>query len=296
MTDIVILKYTSSGTRVWTRMAGSANIDIGWAVAVDPNSGSVHVTGQAAGSVNGQPYVSSADIILLKYDSNGNVLWTRMAGTIGLDQGLALAWDTGSGFLYLAGRIAGSLNGESAVLGTDIILLKYANDGSTIWTRIAGSVSTEKAYGVAVDSSTGSVYVTGYTTGFLNGETFTGGSDIFLLKYADDGNLLWTKLAGTRSVYVTGSAGASLNGQPYVASDDIFVFEVTSSGTILWTRMFGSSGNDVGRALSYDPTTGFLFMTGSSGGAIDGQVFAGGNTDVLSTCYAKPPPSGQPSS
>jgi hypothetical protein len=43
------------------------------------------------------------------------------------------------------------------------------------------------ATGVAVDAS-GNVYVTGYTTGGLDGNTITGMMDFFLTKYDSSGN------------------------------------------------------------------------------------------------------------
>lgn len=52
-------------------------------------------------------------------------------------------------------------------------------------------------YLVAVDSSAGSVYVTGYVAGELDGQTNAGSRDIALLKYDSLGLWQWTRLKGT---------------------------------------------------------------------------------------------------
>ena len=49
---------------------------------------------------------------------------------------------------------------------------KYDTDGKELWTRQFGSTSYDYGYGVAVDGS--GVYVAGYTTGALPGQTSAG--------------------------------------------------------------------------------------------------------------------------
>ena len=53
---------------------------------------------------------------------------------------------------------------------------------SLSWTKQLGSSSNDYATGVATDSS-GNIYVTGYTSGGLDGNTSAGGYDIFVVKY-----------------------------------------------------------------------------------------------------------------
>lgn len=60
---------------------------------------------------------------------------------------------------------------------------------------------------MAVDSATGSVYVSGRVSGSIHGQTFAGGSfDIVLLKYDAWGARQWTRLAGS-SGYDQGYGG-----------------------------------------------------------------------------------------
>ena len=54
------------------------------------------------------------------------------------------------------------------------------------WTKQLGTSSSDGGIGVTTDSS-GNIYVTGTTGGGLDGNTSSGSSDIFLVKYNSSG-------------------------------------------------------------------------------------------------------------
>jgi len=60
------------------------------------------------------------------------------------------------------------------------------SSGTKQWTKQLGTSSVDIGYGVTVDSS-GNIYVTGYTEGGLDGNTNSGNSDIFLIKFNSSG-------------------------------------------------------------------------------------------------------------
>ena len=65
-----------------------------------------------------------------------------------------------------------------------------------VWTRLLGNSSYDEGKAVAT-SSDGSIYITGYTQGDLDSQTFAGSYDAFLTKYNSDGNKEWTTLLGS---------------------------------------------------------------------------------------------------
>ena len=88
---------------------------------------------------------------------------------------------------------------------TFISCSKSSDDGSkstdntttSPWTtKQLGTTSRDIGIGVTTDSSD-NIYVTGYTLGELDGNTNSGGRDIFLLKYTSIGTKQWTKQLGT---------------------------------------------------------------------------------------------------
>ena len=85
---------------------------------------------------------------------------------------------------YTSGDLDGNINinwGE-----TDIFLVKYNSSGTKQWTKQLGTSSFDYGQGVTTDSSD-NIYVTGYTTGDLDGNTKSGNQDIFLVKYDSSG-------------------------------------------------------------------------------------------------------------
>jgi hypothetical protein len=91
----------------------------------------------------------------------------------------------GSGNIYITGGTNGNLDGNVNAGGTDAFLAKYDSSGGRQWTRLLGTSGGEPANGVAVGG--GDIYVTGLTTGNLDGNTNAGDTDIFLAKYSAAG-------------------------------------------------------------------------------------------------------------
>ena len=61
------------------------------------------------------------------------------------------------------------------------------------WTQLLGTSGDDLGYSAAT-ASDGSIYITGATSGRLDGKINSGGNDIFLAKYNGDGLKVWTQL------------------------------------------------------------------------------------------------------
>jgi len=90
--------------------------------------------------------------------------------------------------IYVTGSTSGGLDGNTNSGIHDIFLVKYNSSGVKQWTKQLGTSSTDVGNGVTVDSSD-NIYVTGLTSGGLDGNTNSGGYDLFLVKYNSDGVL-----------------------------------------------------------------------------------------------------------
>ena len=88
--------------------------------------------------------------------------------------------------IYVTGKTAGGLDGNTNAGGSDIFLVKYNSSGTKQWTKQLGSSIDDVAMDVAVDSFN-NIYVTGHTGGGLDDNNNSGSYDIFLVKYNSDG-------------------------------------------------------------------------------------------------------------
>jgi len=164
----------------WTKQLGTITSDYGYTVTTD-SSGNIYVTGSTYGHLDGNTNSGKSDIFLVKYNSSGTKQWTKQLGTSKNDEGKGVTTDS-SGNIYVSGYTEGNLDGNTNSGQGDIFLVKYNSSGTKQWTKQLGSSSDEFGLGVKTDSS-GNIYVSGHTYGDLDGNTSSGGIDIFLVKY-----------------------------------------------------------------------------------------------------------------
>ncbi|MFM7221540.1 MAG: bluetail domain-containing putative surface protein, partial [Nodosilinea sp.] len=161
-----------------------------------------------------------------------------------------------NGNLYLAGYTEGSLDGQVNGGSRDIFISQYLPDGTKVSTQLLGTSAADQAKGL-VGGSDGALYVTGDTSGNLNGQINNGGSsDIFLTKLvntpstslvviaATDATAGETNNPGQFTLTRTGSTaaaltvnltrtGTALNDTDYTTSPATVSFAAGSSTTVV---------------------------------------------------------------
>jgi len=302
LNDVFVIKYDFSGAKQWTKLSGvSGASTFGEGITVD-SSGNSYVTGYTNGNLDGQTFTGSLDAFVIKYDSNGTKLWTRLIGNLGDTLGEGITVDS-SGNIYVTGGTTGDLDGQTATaIGySNLFVIKYDSNGTKLWTKLLG-VYSAYAIGnsIAVDSS-GNSYVTGFTNGNLDGQTLIGISGVFIIKYDPNGTKQWTKLSGgisststigtignsiavdsSGNSYITGYTDTDLDGQALIGLYDVFVIKYDSNGTKLWTMLSGASGTSalganistIGEGIAVD-SSGNSYVTGFTNGNLDGQILSG---------------------
>ena len=183
--DLFVVKYNSSGTKQWTKQLGTSSGDSASGVATD-TSGNIYVAGSTGGGLDGNSSAGNFDLFVVKYNSSGTKQWTKQLGTPDADSATGVATDS-LGNVYVAGTTHGELDGNSNAGSSDIFVVKYNSSGTKQWTRQLGTSSDDYATGVATDAS-GNIYVTGSTSGGLDGNSNAGEWDLFVVKYDSDGN------------------------------------------------------------------------------------------------------------
>ena len=254
--DIFLVKFNSSGTKQWTKQLGTSTTEYGRELTTD-SSGNIYVTGFTRGGLDGNTNLGSSDIFLIKYNSSGTKIWTKQLGTSKHEDAYQVTTDS-TGHIYMTGYTAGDLYGNTNSGGKDIFLIKFNSSGTKIWTKQLGTSKGEEGFEVTTDSSD-NIYVTGVTYGGLDGNTNSGKSDIFLVKYNSSGTKQWTKQLGTSSkdiglglttdstghIYMTGTTEGGLDGNAnsggircYLRASckDIFLVKYNSSGIKQWTK------------------------------------------------------------
>jgi PKD repeat protein len=181
--DTYLFTLTVAESPGWAHTWGGSSDERILALAAD-GSGNIYAAGETS-SVGAR----CTDVLLLKYDAQGNPLWQKTWGGNSYDYGKGVAVD-GSGNVYVTGTsVSYELVGDG---GYHAILLKYDPSGSLLWQKVWRGAGSGDDYGYSVTAGAGgSVYVAGQTSSFG-----AGAFDFLLLKYDPDGNLLWQKAWG----------------------------------------------------------------------------------------------------
>jgi len=196
VTNDILVKYGADGKAKWAKTvgrdpAGLAKIE---AITVDA-AGNIYITGEITGP----------NPALVKYDTNGNLLWKS---TVPEDLGLVV-------FKSVAVDKAGNAYAAGKNTGNNSVLVKYDSSGKDKWVKTVTEgtdpkrdpivLNPLKSNAVAVDQA-GNVYVTAKDTD----------NNSVLVKYNSTGSEVWTKAVtgkanyvqlavdGVGSIYVTG--------------------------------------------------------------------------------------------
>jgi len=255
--DIFLVKYDSAGNVNWAKGFGGISYDFAHAVAVD-TVGNTYITGEFASPTLVIDTITltkagadSSDIFIAKFNTNGNVLWASSAGGAGNEIANSVVVDSKIGIIY----IAGTFTSPTMTIGTDVLvnvgsvdlfLAKYDTDGNELWAKSAGGASDDVAVSVTVDTL-GNAFLTGYiqSSTITFGTTTLTNKGIFLTKYNELGNVLWTKASG-------------LNGGD--AANDVVV---DALGNIYLTGCFYSSSITFDNVTLTNAGSGDIFLAKS---------------------------------
>lgn len=298
----------------WARSGGgAADNDFARGAAADSN-GAIFVTGdfRGAATIGGQTVNSvggSGDYYAVKYNENGTVAWVRTYGGASGDVGVDLDTD-GADNAVTTGTFGATVDfGSGNVLSSsgqrDIFVHKIATDGTTVWARKFGGAGNDSGNEI-VTAANGDVVATGTFVGasitFPDGATrpkIGGGSDVWLAKFAADGNYQTGLTVGGsgdeqgRGVSVDSAGNILLCGQftqnlslnpAFVSAgaEDAYIAKFDANNNLLWTKHWGGAGEDAARGIDPAPD-GSIFVAGKFTGTVnfDGQILNGANGDLF---------------
>lgn len=210
--------------------------------------------------------------------------WTQQVGTINndsIDNGHSITVDA-SGNIYVTGYTDGSFDSFSNQGSHDIFIIKYNSAGTKQWTHQFGTPQADVGKAIAVDAS-GNIYVTGWTSGNLDGIQNKGGLDAYLAKFDSTGTKQWVNQFGTSSedsgygitidgnsnIYIVGESQSGLT-----PSSSSFVTKYDTSGLFQWSLNIENTNRVAARSIAID-TNGNIYVAGSVEGSLYSNAFLG---------------------
>ncbi len=301
--DMFIVKYDPSGNVLWAKSAGGNDTD--WASSITTDaSGNIIVVGVFSspitfGSTTLTSPTTSFDMFIVKYDTDGNVLWAKSAGGNSLNLATYVDVDASGNILISGYFFSGTgtiIFGNTTLTGTslsdDIFIVKYDANGNVLWAKSAGGGFSDEAYSVVIDANE-NIFITGDfnspsivfgNTILFNTDNTGNTSDVFIAKYDKNGNVLWAKSVGGGNGDGANSVTADASGNIIVAGyfdsptitfgaiscvnaintgniSDIFIAKYDGSGNPIWAKSAGGSDWDAAYSVTAD-ASGNILITG----------------------------------
>jgi hypothetical protein len=222
-TDAMLIKLDGNGDPQWIKTFGGSQNDTINHVAVD-GQGSIYIQAQfrykatfgdkelvAAGA-------AETDLVLAKFDSNGDHIWSERYGTPFEDTAGGLAVDPAGNIVMVGGFERANISfgqGDDHVSKglTDMFIVRFDNNGKLQWARTFGGDRDDVAMGVAVDAA-GNTVTTGWFT-----NTVEFGKTTLTSKFHNK---------------------------------DVFALKLDPKGDVVWAIQFGDKDHDQGRVLALD--------------------------------------------
>lgn len=260
-----LVKYDASGQFVWLKgnCCGTSEYD-GIAIDADDN---IYTTGYFTGTVTiGSTTLTSSgssDILIVKYDPSGNVVWAKKAGGPYEDIANGITVDSINEMFYITGQLDDHGYFDSKYAGAagnrDVYIAAYDLNGNCQWVKPYGGVNRDIAYGISSDRN-GYICTTGIYTG-----TATFGS------YTLTGNLL--------SDYYVHKVSPVPVSPPTAASSNLIVANSNCNDLSLSFTPGNGAGRIVvaraGSAVNQSPVNGATYNSNPSFGS--GTNLGGGN-------------------
>jgi Carboxypeptidase regulatory-like domain/Beta-propeller repeat len=239
----------------------------------------------AAGNVYmaGTSYIDdesgNTDIVVVKNDPNGNVVWSRtFNGTADYKDGASDLAVASNGDVYVAGY-SYSLPPAGELRSYDYVMLKYNTEGDLEWRKsYGGNVGYDDFPTSMKIDGAGNMYVTGYSWGV---GTY---ANYLTLKLDTNGSQLWEKrfsggngeipgeieIDAGGNVYITGES----NNSPAGGAEDIVTIKYNSAGAQQWLNRYNSPVNDTDEGFQIEVNdAGDVYIMGRTWTLVNGEGF-----------------------
>ncbi|MGB9720521.1 MAG: T9SS type A sorting domain-containing protein [bacterium] len=249
--DIFLIKMNENGDSVWTKVYGDSLDETGYSIIPAGNNSYV-----ICGATNSMG-AGGLDILVMKIDSIGEVIWSKTYGGIFDDCGFCINATYDKGFI-ITGATYSFSNGES-----DVYVIKIDSLGNEEWSATYGSNDDEKGFCVQQTSDSGYV-VCGTAYSVLLGYEWC------LLRYNERGTLVWHTFQGSLnddfaySVQEIGEKNYIIGGN---FSYELYVVRADTSGLNVWMLIYGGPGTDCAYSVKKTQDHGYIIagMTNSYG-------------------------------
>ncbi|MCI8655259.1 MAG: MucBP domain-containing protein [Clostridia bacterium] len=266
--DALIIKYSNKGEVEWAKNIGGSKRDEFTKVIQTTDGGYVAIGKITSSDINIDETIKTnglEDGILVKFDSKGNYLWSKVIGGEIDDYIYSIIEDSNQNLIIIGGFYSTKLNIDTGITTTSLgkidgYVASFTSNGTYNWHQRIGGTEDVQAVGV---TEVGDKYIVAVNyLGTVNvntnntaTSTSQGGKDGILITYNKSGNYIEkTAIGGTDNEKITGIITLS-NGKYLVYgsyASTINEYGLKTKG--LFDSMIIISGSDGNKVISYGGT------------------------------------------
>ncbi|MCC5946116.1 MAG: hypothetical protein JJT94_14395 [Bernardetiaceae bacterium] len=204
--DILAIKIDGKGNVLWEKKYGSKASEAAHGVCKTQNG--FAIIGHSESDGRGK-----WDMFVVSIDNEGNKIWEKSYGGADNEMGNAIKEDA-EGNLILAGYTYTFAEGSH-----DAWVVKVNKEGKQLWTRNYGGLSTDEAFGIAIEDK-GNIVMVGYKDIYEPDEYGNNVSkksnQVLLVKIAPNGTKIWEKDFGGDRMQVGRGVVIGADGSYYI--------------------------------------------------------------------------------
>lgn len=231
--DLWVLKLGPMGDLLWEKgIGGVCSYEANSVVAT--TDGGYVVAGNAHSCT-----LANRDILILKYDTDGDLLWRKNYGGDISEYAHSIDQTSDGGYI-----VAGRTRSFGSGYNTDVWVVKLDSNGDISWQKIFGGNLFDRAYSIQ-QTSDGGYILAGATQSFGAGD-----DDMWLIKLGSNGVMQWQKTYGGSGSDIAHSIQQSSDNGYIVAgrstsfnegNDAIVVLKLDNDGDIYFCDFVASS-------------------------------------------------------
>ena len=243
--DAFILKFSSTGARLWATYYGGSSSEYGYSITTD-SINSILVTGRTGNTLPVQnpgggayfqgTFAGGMDAFILKFNSSGVRQWATYYGGSSVEDGESITTDGNNNILitgyshstnFPVQNPGGGAYYQSIMAGVgDAFILKFNSSGVRQWATYYGGNSNDYGYSITSDGNS-NILVTGETWSTNFPLQNPGGGAYFDTTYGE-------------------------------GNGDIIALKFNSSGIRQWATYYGGNGVDEGHSITTDGNNNIL--------------------------------------
>lgn len=293
----VVKVFSQRNDLLWLKQVTGTGTSIPTAIVIDA-AGNHYIAGNFTSPItvesNNYNSAGGQDIYIIKYNNQGQVLWTITIGGTSAENVSGIALSPDGNYLYVGGQFqSATCNFGSTNLSTsglnDVFLAKYqTSNGTLVWAIKSAYGTNQQLVGNLTVDPSGNIIQIGK---YIDNVTFYGGTvtltspfagiqQNYVSKFDENGNLIWAKQftgdnsnsyirnvsADNNSYYFSGLYAGLFNLDANVLNStggtrDMILFRTDLSGNVQWYRKITGTGEDY-LIRHYTDFSSFQYISG----------------------------------